>query len=37
MAELNEYLTHYSNITFDEYKKLKASANENWRIQNEIY
>jgi hypothetical protein len=29
MAELNEYLTHYSNITFDEYKKLKASANEN--------
>lgn len=29
MAELNEYLTHYSNITFDEYKKLKSNANEN--------
>ena len=26
MAELNEYLKHYSNLTFDEYKKMKAGA-----------
>ena len=29
MAELNDYLKNYSNITFDDYKKLKAEANEN--------
>ena len=29
MAELNDYLQNYSNITFDEYKKLKAELNEN--------
>lgn len=28
MAELNDYLKNYSNITFDEYKKLKTEANE---------
>ncbi len=28
MAELNDYLKNYSNITFDEYKKLKNEANE---------
>ena len=29
IAELNDYLKNYSNITFDEYKKLKADAYEN--------
>lgn len=29
MAELNDYLNNYSNMTFDEYKKLKAEAYEN--------
>lgn len=28
MAELNEYLQNYSNITFDEFKKLKAENHE---------
>lgn len=28
MSELNDYIKHYSNITFDEYKKLKASKHE---------
>lgn len=29
MAELNDYLQNYSNMTFDEYKKLKLNAYEN--------
>ena len=29
IAELNDYLKNYSNITFDEYKKLKSEAYEN--------
>ena len=29
MAELNDYLKNYSNITFNDYKKLKAETNEN--------
>ena len=28
MAELNDYLQNYSNMTFDEYKKLKSEAYE---------
>lgn len=29
MAELNDYLKNYSDMTFDDYKKLKAMTNEN--------
>lgn len=29
LSELNDYLKNYSNMTFDEYKKLKNSNNEN--------
>lgn len=29
MAELNDYLNNYSNMTFDEYKKLKSEVYEN--------
>ena len=28
MAELNDYLKKYSDMTFDDYKKLKAMTNE---------
>ena len=28
MAELNDYLKNYSDMTFDDYKKLKAMTNE---------
>lgn len=29
LSELNDYLKNYSNMTFDEYKKLKNTNNEN--------
>lgn len=29
LSELNDYLKNYSNMTFDEYKKLKNNNNEN--------
>lgn len=32
LSELNDYLKNYSNMTFDEYKKLKNSNNENTRV-----
>jgi gas vesicle protein len=32
LSELNDYLKNYSNMTFDEYKKLKNSNSENTRV-----
>lgn len=32
LSELNDYLKNYSNMTFDEYKKLKNNNNENTRV-----
>lgn len=32
ISELNDYLKNYSNMTFDDYKKLKNSKNEDTRV-----